>query len=468
MTVIAGISVTGCQAPLALLERVTYAREELVGRLPGLSHASGARQLVLLSTCQRTELYGVWPTLADPESLVGALAEDREVPCAELNAATTRLLDVDAARHLMRVTAGLESFVMGETEIAGQVRWAAQASHDAGTGGLELDRLMAAAVSASRRVQRSTAFAASRRSVATAAVDEAAARYGGSLAGREVLIVGAGEVATTAAARAGACGAGVTVCNRTRRHTAHFAEAGVTVLDWTELADALSRVDVAIMGTTAPHPLVDVASVRAWGSERDSRLLLMDLCLPRNVDPAVRDLDGVSLVDLADLRAAGSRGATLLTEDIAAAAEGIEAELVRYQNWLVSRSVSSGVRQLQAAAQDVAQQEIERLAGRVSPEMRAVFEESVHRIARRLAHGPTRAMVDAGHAGDEHLVDVLSGLFDSTTGEVSPVKLDSAANDPHATTGVARAALHAKRRQVGAVQDAGHQGGVHAAHKIAV
>ncbi len=175
-----------------------------------------------------------------------------------MSAAATGYAGDAAARHLLRVATGLESFVLGETEVAGQVRAAAEASRSAG-GDVVLDRLLDTAVSAARRAHRCTGVAATSRSVAAAAVDVVA----GDLPGRRLLLVGAGQVAATVVARGVALGAQVTVCNRTRRHADRFAAAGATVVDLAELPAVLATTDVAFLATAAPHPLVDAELLRA-------------------------------------------------------------------------------------------------------------------------------------------------------------------------------------------------------------
>src|SRR4051812_29381554 len=157
-TALACLSVPGCRVALPVLEALSFGREELGDALADLRSRSGAEQVCLLSTCERTELYAAWAGEADVDALARALAENRGVPLSAVAAACDRLTGRAAARHLLRVTAGLESFVLGERDIVGQVRAAGAAAHAAGVSGLELERLLAAAVSTSRRVHRGTSF----------------------------------------------------------------------------------------------------------------------------------------------------------------------------------------------------------------------------------------------------------------------------------------------------------------------
>ena len=450
MTVLDCAALTGCRASLELLERLTYTRDELVARLPALRTAAGVRQLAVLSTCQRTELYVAWADQPDRERLVAALAADRDLPVEQVRAAVTWWRGDTAVRHLFRVTSGLESFVLGETEVIGQVRTAAQAARTAGVCAGELDALLRAAVSAARRVHRETSFVQAGRSVGSAAIDAAAAWWAGSfaanhegaptapatgLAGRGVLMVGAGQIANAVVTRANQLGATVTVCNRTRRHAERFAAHGATVVDLTELDRCLAEADVAVLGTAAPHPLVDPVVLARTRPQvpaaqnqngRRSALLLVDLSIPRNVDPAVRGLADVELVDLADLRTAGSGDAATLATDVALAEDILEEELARFGRWFRARSAASVVRLLRAQADDVGRQEFDRVATRLPVEARALLELAVHRTVHRLVHAPTRALLDAAATGDGDLVDTLARALSPNAGD------GSGSDDPRA------------------------------------
>jgi glutamyl-tRNA reductase len=419
------------------LERATYPAAELAERLPALRAASGADQLAVLSTCQRTELYAAWSDRPDPDRLIAAFAADRGLPADTVRAAVTWHRDDDCARHLLRVTSGLESFVLGETEVIGQVRSAAQLARAAGVCGGELDALLRAAVSTARRVHQETSFRTAGRSVGTTAVDAAqtwwaarpvamahsAAGEDGwdacflcgadtatheGLAGRRVLMIGAGQIANTVVARATRLGALVTVANRTLRHAERFAAAGAVVVGLAELADQLRRADVVLVGTAAPHRLIDVDLLAQARAGVSAPLLLVDLSVPRNVDPHVRDLPGVDLIDLADLRDSGSADAATLADDVAVAEQVLAAELERFGRWLRARSAASVVRRLRAEADEVGRQEYERVAGRLPAEARELLELAVHRTVHRLIHPPTQALLDAAATGDGALVETLA------------------------------------------------------------
>jgi glutamyl-tRNA reductase len=413
MTALSCLSITACHASLDVLERLSYSCEELAARLASLRTNSHARAVAVLSTCQRTEVYATWPDRPDHQALLAALALDRGVPGVLRPVARTYGGEA-AARHLLRVACGLESFVLGETEIAGQVRAAADISRAAGPGDVELERLMDAAISASRKRQRRTSIQAATRSVARVAVDAVTMSGGGTIAGKRLVVVGAGQVASVVVARAAELQALVTVCNRTRRRADRFAASGATVVDLADLTDCLATSDIAILATAAPHPLVDADILRSARAAGAGPLTLVDLSMPRNVDPGVRALPWVQLINLADLRSDGMSDADDLAHDLAATEEIIETELQRYLRWLAGRSAAAALRRMRNGAEDIAREEMARIADELPPEIRPSMERVLLKTVHRLVHKPTVELRAAAAADDRDLVSVLAGLFDAT------------------------------------------------------
>jgi glutamyl-tRNA reductase len=471
MTGVSCLSVSACHAPLDVLERLSYSPQELAGRMASLRASSQARAVAVLSTCQRTEVYATWPGEPDHPALLTALARDRGVPGRVLHPVVRAYRDDAAARHLLRVACGLESFALGEAEIAGQVRAAADIGRMAGGGDAELQRLMDAAISASRKRQRQTSILAASRSVAGVAVDAVTRSHGGTLAGQRLLVVGAGQVAAVVVARAAALDAVVTVCNRTRRHADRFAAAGATVADLAGLTGCLAASDIAILATAAPHPLVDTRVLRSARAAGAGHLTLVDLSLPRNVDPAVRALPGIRLIDLADLRSEGKGDGADLAHDLAATEKIIETELRRYLRWLAGRSASAALRRLRSGAEQIARQETARLAGELPAEMRPAVERALLRTVHRLVHKPTLELRAAAQAGDHGLVDVLAGLFDAApsaseraAGPANPAGLLGV--EPDAAGRPCHPPLDVQRAEARAAEHAGHERGVHPAHEL--
>lgn len=463
------LSVTAAHASLDVLERLSYPRGELAGRLTVLRASSGASAVAVLSTCQRTEVYASWPYSVNQDALLTALATDRGLPPAVLRPVVRGYTGEAAARHLLRVASGLESFVLGETEIAGQVRAAASISQSAGRGDAVLGRLMDAAIRASRKRHRETPLTAATRSVASVAVDAVTRARGGSIAGQRLLVVGAGQVAAIVVARAAAQQAAVTVCNRTRRHADRLAAAGAAVADLGDLAACLAASDIAVLATGAPEPLVTAGLLRSVRAAGGRPLTLVDLSMPRNVDPAVRALSGVRLIDLADLRSAGLAGAGGLAHDLAAAEEIIEEELRRYLRWLAGRPAAAAVRRMRSGAEEAARQELDRAAGELPAEVRPAVERLLLRTVHRLVHQPTLELRAAAEAGDGDLVRVLAGLFDAASPDAGRLAGAGLAGDePDAAGGQRHAPFDVQRPDVGAAEQAGHEGLVHPAHQLAV
>ncbi|HEY7177435.1 MAG TPA: glutamyl-tRNA reductase [Micromonosporaceae bacterium] len=463
MTGLCCMSIAGCQVSLEMLEALSFGHDELPARLPALRAASRATGVVVLSTCQRTELYATWAGETDADALIAAVAHDRGVPVDALRSVARVLHDDAAGRHLLRVASGLESFVLGEAEIAGQVRAAAEASRAVGVRDVALERLMDAAISASRKTRRRTSIAAATRSVASVAVETIVRSSGGTVEGQRFLVVGAGQVAEVVVDRAIALGAAVTVCNRTRRHAARFAAAGARVVDLADLPQCLGSCDVAILATAAPHPLVDAASLLAARSADAGPLTLADLSLPRNVDPDVRALGTVRLIDLADLRddAGAGAGDVDLASDIAATEQVIESELRRYLRWLAGQSVAASVRRVRLDAEHIARQELARATGAVPSEVQEAIERALFRTVHRLVHGPTRHLLTAAEAGDTRVVNLLGGLF-------ADVGSDSASGQANAAAAFGGPLLDIQRSQVRAADQSAHQRDVHAANEVAV
>jgi glutamyl-tRNA reductase len=275
--------------------------------------------------------------------------------------------------------------------------------------GPELDRLFATAVNASRRVHRATSFAAATRSVAGAAMDHLVRLGGGSLHGRRLLVVGAGEVAVVVVDHAVAAGAEVTVANRTLRRAQRLRDAGARVVDLAELDAWLGAVDVAVFATAAPHPLVDARTLRRVSTEPG--LLLVDLSMPRNVSPDCRAVPGVEVLDLHDLEEVAARGPASVVRDVDTAERLVGEEADRYARWLATRTAAVHVRRLREDADAAARDEARRIRGRVPPELQGLVEQALLRTAHRLAHGATALMLEAAVDGDTGLVDRLAVVF---------------------------------------------------------
>jgi glutamyl-tRNA reductase len=368
-------------APVELRERVA---------LPLDRAASLARTLgdaVCLSTCNRTELY-----LAGDDGS-RALSTLEELAGAPLRSVAYRMHDEAAAVHLFRVSAGLDSLIPGESEILGQVR----AAFDAASPGPLLDRVFRQALQLGKRVRTETAIGESPASVPSAAAALAAQVFG-DLDGRRVLLVGAGRIGELAAGNLSARGASIEyVANRGAEAAGELAQRfGAAPLALDEVAGKLGEVDVVLTSTSAPGLLVSARDIPA---RRRHPLFFIDIAVPRDVDPAVHQLDGCFLYDIDDLEAvvaetiAGRRVEAEHAERLVA----LEAE--RFREWQASLDVVPAIASLRSRAEEIRAAELAKLSGLPEHE-RQTIESVTAQILNKLLHLPTVRMKEAAVADD--------------------------------------------------------------------
>jgi glutamyl-tRNA reductase len=383
-------------APVELRERVALGHDaaaELAKRL-----AATGGEAVCLSTCNRTELYVAAPDVEAAErASVAALAELEP----DVEPALYRLRDHAAALHLFRVAAGLDSLVPGEGEILGQVR----AAHDAGTTGTLLDRVFRQALHAGRKVRAQTAIGEAPASVSSAAAALAEQVFG-DLAGCSILLVGAGKISEQAARSLLNRRAKIAfVANRTLDHAVDLAERfGAEPIPLDRLEEQLATTDVVVSSTSAPGYVLDAATVeRALRARRGRQLLLIDLAVPRDLDPAIHDLDGCYLYDIDDLQAivsetlVGRRGEAERAEAIVAG------ESEKFREWQASLDVVPAIMSLRARAEEIREGELrkaEGLLGRLDDSQRKAVEAITAQIVNKLLHLPTVRMKQAAAAAD--------------------------------------------------------------------
>jgi glutamyl-tRNA reductase len=396
------VGVSHRRAPVELRERVALdldASAALARRL-----ADGG-EAVVLSTCNRTELYLARESGDGERAAVGFLLEQ----APELESVAYRLHDDAAALHLFRVAAGLDSLVPGEGEILGQVRDAAEA----GAPGPFLERLFRHAVSAGRKVRVETAIGEAPASVPAAAAALAQQVFG-ELRGRRVLLVGAGKMSELAARNLVSRGAELlAVVNRSEEHAAELAaRLGTRATGLDGLAAHLALADVVVASTSAPgFVLAGARAVDAVRARRGRPLLLVDLAVPRDVDPALGALDGCFVYDIDDLEAvveqslAGRRGEAARAERLVAA----EAE--RFREWRAALDVVPAIASLRARAEEIRAAELAKL-GRLSEDDLTLVDAVTSQLVNKLLHLPTVRLKEAAAAADGVLyADVVRHLF---------------------------------------------------------
>jgi glutamyl-tRNA reductase len=400
-------------APVELRERVALGRDESGSLAREL--AAGGGEAVCLSTCNRTELY-----LAGEETLpdaaaeaVSALAQRAGMDEPDFRPVLYRLEDEAAGIHLFRVAAGLDSMVPGEGEILGQVREA----FEAGTTGPLLDRLFSQAIHAGKKVRTETAIGESPASVSSAAASLAEQVFG-DLSGCRVLLVGAGKMGELSARSLVSRGATIAlVANRSRDKAQELVERlGGRAVALEGAAGELSGVDVVLASTSSPVPVLTRDDVeRALPGRRGRPLFLIDIAVPRDLDPAIHELEGCYLYDIDDLESVVAESLAGRRREAARAEEIVLEEAERFRAWQASRDVAPAIASLRALAEEIRESELERARTRLErlteTERRAV-EAVTSRIVDKLLHVPTVKMKEAAAGADGAVyADVLRHLF---------------------------------------------------------
>jgi glutamyl-tRNA reductase len=382
-------------APLALRERIALTDGAAEALLRDLVAEPAIQEAVALSTCNRTELYLVVRDPIEGETAVlSTLARRAGVRPTELLDSIYSLRNCEAARHLYRVASGLESMVIGESEVQGQVKRAYELALAARTTGPLTNKLFRAALATGKRVRTETAISAGRGSVASVAVDAARTALG-DLTDRHVLIVGAGETAELTARALHAQGVTTMfVANRRRARAIALAQQfGGASGSFDALPGEIDRADIVITSTGSPHHLLGADDLAAVMRDRAERpLLLIDLAVPRDIDPDAAEVPGVTLLDIDGLQAQVSRGLTVRRAE-AVAAEGIvEEEIHTFAGWLGQLEVTPTLRALRARGDAV----VDRLLAENEGRWEALTDrdrERVETLARaavsRLLHEPT-------------------------------------------------------------------------------
>ena len=416
------IVVTGVDsgtAPIELRERLACSPRQI----PQLLQA--ARQVmqecVLLSTCNRVELYAVCAESNEGQvkaRLLRVLSEQRQVELSELEASCYYFKDQQAVAHLFGVASGLHSPVPGEPQIQGQVAEALQVAQGGRFAGPITSALFRAALVAGKRARSETSISRNAASVSHVAVQLARQLFP-RLNEACVLLVGSGKMSELAARNLCDNGARrLVIINRTKEHALELAERyGAVYRGFSQLEESLAEADVVISSTTAPRAVITLDLIQRVLPQRSGRsLLLIDIALPRDVDPQVATLPGVHVYNLDDVQAAVDEGVRLRAQEVEHVKTIITEEADAFERWLRSLSVVDTISDLRRQADQVRQQELARALRQLAPTLSereaTIIQDLTMRITGKLLHTPTLRLKDAAAAGQGHVyAEALRYLF---------------------------------------------------------
>lgn len=413
-------------AQVAVRERLAFTEAHAAKFAQQALESEHVHEAVLISTCNRTEIYLVVgdPLKAEAEVL-GMLSQRAGIRPTELAEAIYSPRNCDAARQLYRVTAGLDSMVVGEAEVQGQIRRAHELASDAKCTGPLTNRLFAAALTAGKRVRSETSIGQGRMSVPSVAVDLATSVIG-ALRERHVVIIGAGETSELTAQALAAQGAGtVFLANRHADRALSIAQRfGGSVVGLDRLPEQLAKADIVVSSTSSPHPIVGEEELRMVMGARDCRpLLLIDIAVPRDVDPRCGQIDGVILYDIDDLQAVIARNLGAREEVLPQAEEIVEEEIRRFARWLGHRdalpTVSALHEQADGLVAAVLAENEDRWESASAKDLQRV-EAIAKAVANRLLHEPTlrlRSLSERRSHASLELVRELFGLQEASDPE---------------------------------------------------
>jgi glutamyl-tRNA reductase len=417
MAELLALGVSHKTAPLDLRERLSLTEGRAVSALAELTSAGGIHEAAAISTCNRTELYLIVSDPVEAESTaLGVLTRQAEIRPTELLGHLYSLRAGEAARHLLQVTAGLDSMILGEAEIQGQVKRAYELALVEGATGPILNRLFRGALTAGGRAREETGISQKGVSIPSVAV-ELARRAIGDLSEKRVLVVGAGETAELVAKALVARGvATVFVANRHYDRAIGLAQRfDGTAVRFEELPEQLTSADIVVSATNSPHHIVERDGLQQVMRDRQEPLLAIDLAVPRDVEPACREIAGVTVHDIDDVQQIVERNQGGREGEAARAERIVDAELDRFERWLTSLEVVPTISALRERGNEVVRRvltENENRWEQMSDGDRERLEAMAKAIASRLLHEPTlRLRRSAGTDDGYHYVSALRELF---------------------------------------------------------
>jgi glutamyl-tRNA reductase len=411
-------------APIELRERIAISRDDLPETTRALAAVPGVSECMIVSTCNRVELLAA---VESPEAdLTGFLHRHFGLDPALLQPHIYQQRDREAVRHLFRVAASLDSMVIGEPQILGQVKEAFAVARASGTIAGQLEHLLQSAFAAAKKVRSETEIGSSSVSIASVAVDLARKIFG-SLQGRTVFLVGAGKMSALAARHLVQQGAGkILVTNRTQERARLMAEEfNGRVIPFDQLYDAVSEADIVISSTGAPHPIFRREHGQAFMHRRRNRpMFFIDIAVPRDVDPAMGKLEGVFVYDIDDLQAVAAAHMEERTRVASDAETLIAREVERFQQRQRTVNVAPAIVALQQQAEETRKAELRKIQSKLSsmtPDQVAAVEALTRGLVNKFLHPPMQALKQAAREGNSARVDALCDAWSvSVGGEAVP------------------------------------------------
>jgi glutamyl-tRNA reductase len=421
-------------APIELRERIAISREELPQTTRALAGEPGVTECLIVSTCNRVEM--LVATDAPDADLAGFLHRQFGLDPKLLLPHIYEHRDQEAVRHLFRVAASLDSMVVGEPQILGQVKDAFAVARSAGTVGGQLEHLLQCTFAAAKKVRSETEIGSNSVSIASVAV-ELARKIFGSLEGRTVFLVGAGKMSELAARHLVQQGAGaILVSNRTVERARRMAEEFKgRVIPFEQLYDSVSEADIVISSTGAPHPIFRPEHGKAFLQRRRNRpMFFIDIAVPRDVDPAMGKLEGIFVYDVDDLQQVAAAHMEERSRSAADAETLIAAEVERFHLRQRTVSAAPAIVALQQQAEEIRQAELKRIQARLgtlSPEQSNAVEALTRALMNKFLHPPMQALKQAAREGDAARMDALCETWSLPTAAetIPPEPTDSASDD---------------------------------------
>jgi glutamyl-tRNA reductase len=408
-------------APVAIREQLAFREEEVVGTLRAMTAGLPVAEALLVSTCNRVEVYGVGKPGADPTGPVRAfLASQRGVKPAVVADVLYDHRGSAAVRHVFSVASALDSLVLGEAQILGQLKTAYSVAGEAGTSGPLLGRCLERAFGVAKRVRTETAIARGAANVSTVAVD-LAKRVFGDLTGKSVLVIGAGKMSRLAARHLYTSGAHrIVVTNRSpEKAEALAAEIDGIAQPWDDLERLLVDADVVISSTGARQPILTrplfkrVTKARRW-----RQLVVIDIAVPRDAEPEIGELDGVYVFDIDDLEKVVAANLAERAKAAEHAGRIVEHEAGQFEHWLRTQGVVPTIRALRERFARVAEGELQKSLDQLSrrehtpAQQREVMQRTVQLVINKLLHQPTAALREAPPDEAGLRAEILCQLFD--------------------------------------------------------